>query len=58
MKKLLSRKFLAFIVTVVLTVFNRKWNLGLNEADLLTIGGTAGAFILGESYIDSKNIKK
>jgi hypothetical protein len=52
--KLLSRRFWLAVLYVVLTICNKKWNLGLSDVDIISAGGTVVTYILGESYNDSK----
>ncbi len=47
-----SRKFLLALFTIVLTVCNKKLNLGLEAADIYTIVGIAGTYILVEGTKD------
>ena len=55
MSKLVSRKFLTSLTTIILIVLNRKLNIGLNEPELAVIVAIVVVYLLGQSLIDAKN---
>jgi len=58
MKKFFKRKFLSPILFGLLVVLNRKLGLGLSETELGYIAAPVTAFIIGESAVDFKAVKK
>jgi len=55
MRKFLSRKFLLPILYGLFVVGNTKYNIGLNDTELISIAGAVSSFVIGESYIDAQH---
>lgn len=57
MEKLMSRKLAVTLLYAVIAALNTKLGLGLSENVLLSLAGVAGAYLLGQSYVDAKENK-
>lgn len=58
MERLKSRKFLMALASAVFIVLNEGLELGVPTEAYSWIVGVVVAWILGESYVDSKAVKK
>ena len=54
MWKWLSRKLLVVLVNIGVIALNKQYNLGLSETDTITLAGVSAAYILGQSYQNSR----
>lgn len=54
MKKLLSRKFLTGVFTILFIILTQLLEIPVDETAYNTLVGVAIAYILGESYVDGK----
>lgn len=58
MKKfLLSRKFLTALASILFIVLTQMANIQIDPEAYWSIVGTAIAYILGQSYVDSKEVQ-
>ncbi|WP_276914173.1 hypothetical protein [Aneurinibacillus aneurinilyticus] len=55
MNFLKSRKFLITILSIVLVAFNDQFNLHLSADQVTAIASIIVSYLLGQSYIDSRN---
>ena len=58
MKKFLSKKLAVALLTILLTALNKKLGLDLSETEIMAIVGFASSYVLGQSFVDSKEPKK
>ena len=56
MNKFKSRKFWMAVVTAIVTVANEGLGLDIPSEAVITTAGVVIAYILGESYVDSKKL--
>ena len=47
-----SKKFWVAFATSSLAILNRKLGFGLSDADVLTVAGLAGAYVVGQGIAD------
>lgn len=57
-ERLKSRKFLAAFFTAIFIICNEGFGLGVDQQAYMWITGVVTAFILGESYVDSRAVSK
>lgn len=55
--RLKSRKFWLGVMTPLVIIFTKVLGLELSDTAITAIAGVVSAYILGEAYVDSRNIK-
>ena len=53
MWKFISRKLVVIILNFLIIGANKKYNLGLTDPDIISLASVSGAYVLGQSYVDS-----
>ena len=51
--KILSRKLLVTLITILATALNHRFNLALGTEEIMSLSGVAASYVLGQSYVDS-----
>lgn len=52
-----SRKFLLSLGTILFIIANKRFSLGIEDADIYTIAGIVGLYVGVEGYKDIKEVK-
>ena len=53
MNKLLSRKLISIVLTVLLIVMNKRLGLGLDSETIYSIVGAVGLYVVGQGIADA-----
>ena len=52
--KMLSRKLIVTLITILATALNHRFNLALGTEEIMSLSGVAASYVLGQSYVDSQ----